>query len=1033
MSAVDDDPAADDPADDEPIPPVVAVVVTHDPGDWFEAVLEGLAAQDYPMLSVLVIDAGSTDDPTDRVAAVLPDAHVHRLGANPGFGAAANEVRAIVHGAAFYLLCHDDVAFQPGAVRELVLEAFRSNAGIVGPKLVMWDEPGRILQAGMSVDKTGHEIPLVERGELDQEQHDAVSDVFCIPGGATLVRADLFEALGGFDPAISYLGEDLDLCWRTHLAGARVLVVPSAVARHREALGERGGDGGLGPSERRRLALRHRLRLILVNYSRPHRWRVVPQVALLSALEVVYATVAGRRRLASDIVASWRWVRSPEAGVAAARARAEAVRSVPDAELRRLQTRGFARLALLARGQLGGGSDDRVKGFTRSAGALVDELRGGPLRTKALAWAAIVVVVLFGSRHHLSASVPLLTDLPQLPGRPWPLLAEWLSGWRGAGLGSRAPQPTAYGLLGLGATLLAGSTVLLGRLLVIGPLLAGPIGAARLVAPTGSARAPWVAAITYAVVPLPYGAVAGGRWGGLVVWAATPWMVRALARDGGAPPFGGPHARQPLWRAGLGLGLGTAVVAAVEPLAVLLPLVLALLLRAGSLRVALAATGVAAALNLPWAVELVWPGATWSAVGGVLDGAPALSVGEILRFNTGPIGSGPLGFAVVVAAALPLLIGQGWRLSWALRSWALVVGGWLLAVVAGFDAVPVALGPPELLLAPAACGVAMATALGMVAFERDLRGYHFGWRQVASITAVLAVGLGAVPVVVAAAEGHWGAPRQGISSVLGFLDDEQGEVGPFRTLWIGDPSLLPLSGWELEDGVAWGLTDRGLPNVTDRWVGAPRGGTPAVQRSLESARVQETARLGALLAPAAVRYVVVVEAERPVTGPVRPMPTDLLGALEEQLDLAELEVDSGVRVFRNTAWVPSRAALDVDDPVASPPRLGRDDGVAAYDGDVADGEVVWHSASSDDGWGLSVDGGDATQVAPASVEGLPAGFGSGNTFEVVAGGDGRLAYATPFWRLALPGVQAAGWVLAIWLLRRTRGAREAGEWQEVAP
>ena len=340
------------------------------------------------MLSVLVIDAGSAEDPTDRVAAVLPDAHVHRLGANPGFGAAANEVIPIVHGAAFHLLCHDDVALQPGAVRELVLEAFRSNAGIVGPKLVMWDEPGRLLQVGMSIDKTGHEIPLAERGELDQEQHDAIADVFCIPGGATLVRADLFEALGGFDPAITYLGEDLDLCWRAHLAGARVLVVPSAVARHREALGERGP----APAERRRLAFRHRYRLILTNYSRGHRWRVVPQVAVLSVLEVIYATIAGRRRLASDIVAAWRWARSPDAGVAAARARVEAMRSVPDAELRRLQTRGFARLALFVRGQLGRSSDDRVNVFTRSAGEVAGSMRRGPLRATVIAWVAIVVV-----------------------------------------------------------------------------------------------------------------------------------------------------------------------------------------------------------------------------------------------------------------------------------------------------------------------------------------------------------------------------------------------------------------------------------------------------------------------------------------------------------------------------------------------------------------------------------------------------------------------------------------------------------------
>ena len=69
----------------------------------------------------------------------------------------------------------------------------------------------------MGADKTGAPAPYVERGELDQEQHDAVRDVFYVPGAATLVRADLFAALGGFDPGIELLGEDLDLS----LAGPR--------------------------------------------------------------------------------------------------------------------------------------------------------------------------------------------------------------------------------------------------------------------------------------------------------------------------------------------------------------------------------------------------------------------------------------------------------------------------------------------------------------------------------------------------------------------------------------------------------------------------------------------------------------------------------------------------------------------------------------------------------------------------------------------------------------------------------------------
>ncbi|MBO0886359.1 MAG: glycosyltransferase family 2 protein, partial [Acidimicrobiales bacterium] len=52
-------------------PAVVAVVVTCNPGPWLEETLSALRRQDYPSLSVLVIDAASEDDPTSRVAAVF--------------------------------------------------------------------------------------------------------------------------------------------------------------------------------------------------------------------------------------------------------------------------------------------------------------------------------------------------------------------------------------------------------------------------------------------------------------------------------------------------------------------------------------------------------------------------------------------------------------------------------------------------------------------------------------------------------------------------------------------------------------------------------------------------------------------------------------------------------------------------------------------------------------------------------------------------------------------------------------------------
>src|SRR3954468_5083041 len=209
-------------------PPVVAVVVTRDPGPWFEEALAALEAQEYPNLSVLVVDAGGDHGLTARVASVLPGAFVRRAPGALGFGAAANEVLDVVEGASHFLFCHDDVAPSPDSVRVLVEEAFRSNAGIVTPKIVEWDAPDRLLAVGITVDKLAAPSSLVEPGELDQEQHDAVRDVFAGPSACMLVRADLFSTLGGFDVAMTGHGDDIDLCWRAQLAGARVVVVPGA-------------------------------------------------------------------------------------------------------------------------------------------------------------------------------------------------------------------------------------------------------------------------------------------------------------------------------------------------------------------------------------------------------------------------------------------------------------------------------------------------------------------------------------------------------------------------------------------------------------------------------------------------------------------------------------------------------------------------------------------------------------------------------------------------------------------------------------
>ena len=88
-------------------PAVRAVVVAHEPGEWFGECLRSLRDQDYAALSVTVVNVSGEGDGADaappemvaRVTEVLPDATVMTVPGNPGFGPAVNAAaRMIVSG-----------------------------------------------------------------------------------------------------------------------------------------------------------------------------------------------------------------------------------------------------------------------------------------------------------------------------------------------------------------------------------------------------------------------------------------------------------------------------------------------------------------------------------------------------------------------------------------------------------------------------------------------------------------------------------------------------------------------------------------------------------------------------------------------------------------------------------------------------------------------------------------------------------------------------------------------------------------------
>jgi hypothetical protein len=120
--------------------------------------------------------------------------------------------------------------------------------------------------------------------------------------------------------------------------------------------------------------------------------------------------------------------------------------------------------------------------------------------------------------------------------------------------------------------------------------------------------------------------------------------------------------------------------------------------------------------------------------------------------------------------------------------------------------------------------------------------------------------------------------------------------------------------WSAGDGLAYATSEDGAPNATWLWSATGPGPASRLANAVNQARSGKTDQLGSMLAPAGVRYVVVVTALAPLITQVQtptsyPAPADLPPALAGQLDLQSVFTESGISVYQNNAWIPERSAV----------------------------------------------------------------------------------------------------------------------------
>jgi GT2 family glycosyltransferase len=561
---------------------VTAIIVAHDGARLLPGLVQGLEAQTYPIERVVGVDTGSRDRSGSVLAELIGQDAVFGMERGTGYGEAI--AVALRHAAArpaamtdpgvrrieWIWLLHDDCEPAPETLERLLRAASRDRSVVVlGPKVLDGSDRRVLREVGVSIDRAGRRVTGVEPGEIDQGQHDHNRAVMAVGSAGMLIRRDVWDRLGGFDPRLKLFRDDVDLCWRVHSAGLRVQVVTDAVLYHRElsARRRRTSEATGRFNHPRRLDRRNALYVLAVNLPLLTMLRVMAGCVAGSLLRAAYFLLTKQLDLATAQIYAvggllghpvWLWkgrrrrARGRRDGYSAVRM------FIPPGRTLSRVAESIAGLISSGPPQASGGmhraaTDDQEDEQFVDAQSPVRRIIANP---GVQLFAALLVVALVAERRLLGTSPLGGGALVPAWGGASALWQEYLAGFHAVGVGSTASAPPYLAVVAALGTVLGGQAWLAVDVLLLGcvPLagLTAYVATRRLV--TATAARVWLAA-SYALLPVATGAIAAGRLGSAFAFTVLPLIGVNAARMLTAPPR---SARRAAWATGLLVALGAA-------------------------------------------------------------------------------------------------------------------------------------------------------------------------------------------------------------------------------------------------------------------------------------------------------------------------------------------------------------------------------------------------------------------------------------------------------------------------------------------
>lgn len=220
---------------------ISVILVSYNTIEMTKTALNRLTASEHNLnLEVIVIDNDSKDGSANILRNEYPDISLIENKKNVGFGRANNQALPLIN-ARYVLLLNTDAFVEPDSV-ELTVKYMDAHpqCGILGVKLLGRDgvlqpscryfpTPWNIFLNRTGLKKIFKGAKLMDDMSWD---HSSVKECDWVPGCYFLIRKEVIDQVGLFDPRYFLYYEEIDLCYAAKQSGWQVTYFPDTTVVH---------------------------------------------------------------------------------------------------------------------------------------------------------------------------------------------------------------------------------------------------------------------------------------------------------------------------------------------------------------------------------------------------------------------------------------------------------------------------------------------------------------------------------------------------------------------------------------------------------------------------------------------------------------------------------------------------------------------------------------------------------------------------------------------------------------------------------